>query len=290
MSVLAYQHGFYKILGVTAIVLLCLDYFDLYDSHRLPSSYETYFRLLVVLSLLSFLLAGIGILFPGFMLGTQAFVFGLLILTLALFGWRSIYAWVIRQPFLRERIYVLGRGDRANFLVDALRDRPELGMDVVGWSGSAGGDSPTREALAVDLLEKAKSRGVDRIIVTMSDRRGTMPVPEILELRLRGINVEDDAWLICKITRNIEIGGLLPSWLIFSEGFRLNFWLFLIRRLSSIIVAVVFLGLFFPFLPFLCVAVKIRSPGPVFYPPNPVGRNGEIFTCFKVPPRLLNSD
>ena len=290
MSVLAYQHGFYKILGVTAIVLLCLDYFDLYDSHRLPSSYETYFRLLVVLSLLSFLLAGIGILFPGFMLGNQTFVFGLLILTLALFGWRSIYAWVIRQPFLRERVYVLGRGDRANFLVGALRDRPELGMDVVGWSRSAGGDSPTREVLAVDLLEKAKNRGVDRIIVTMGDRRGTMPVRELLELRLRGIKVEDAAGLIEKITGKIEIGGLLPSWLIFSEGFRLNFWLFLIRRLSSIIVAVTLLVLLLPFIPLIALAVKLSSPGPVFYRQNRVGRNGEIFTCCKFRTMLWNSE
>ena len=42
-----------------------------------------------------------------------AFLLGLIILTLALLGWRTAYYWLVQQPYLRERVYVLGGGERA---------------------------------------------------------------------------------------------------------------------------------------------------------------------------------
>ena len=75
---------------------------------RTPSGSDTHYRLFVVLGLLSFILAGLGYLFPGFMLRKGTFLFGLFILSFALVGWRSGYAWLIRRPALRERVCVLG--------------------------------------------------------------------------------------------------------------------------------------------------------------------------------------
>ena len=118
LLVLNYEYGFYKILGVTVLAQLCLHYFDLYDLQRVPSRGETWFRLLVVLGVLSFLLAGLGYLFPQLMLGNNTFVVGLSILTFALFAWRAAYGWLIRQPLLREHVYVLGASDRAKQLVE----------------------------------------------------------------------------------------------------------------------------------------------------------------------------
>src|SRR5947209_2548429 len=57
--VLNYEYGFYKILMITALVLLCSYYADLYAPQQLKSRGETGFRLLAVLGMLSFLLAGI---------------------------------------------------------------------------------------------------------------------------------------------------------------------------------------------------------------------------------------
>ena len=163
--VLHYEYGYQKILGITVLALFCLHYFDLYDLQRIPTRGEIWFRILVVLGILSFLLAGIGYLFPQFMIANHTFVVGLSILTFALFAWRSAYGWLIRRPFLRERVYVLGSGDRAKWLVEAMRTRPELGMDVLGWAGAIGNGSMTREELGTILMDQIKKRDVDRVIV-----------------------------------------------------------------------------------------------------------------------------
>ena len=55
---LNYDHGWEKICGVTLLVLLCSHLFDLYDTARLNTKGELYFRLLMVPGLLAFVLAG----------------------------------------------------------------------------------------------------------------------------------------------------------------------------------------------------------------------------------------
>lgn len=286
--VLQYEYGFYKILAVTLLALLFLDYFDLYDPQRVPSASETYFRLLVVIGLLSFLLAGIGFLFPGFMIRDNTFVVGLVVLTLTLFGWRWAYTWLLRLPYLRERIYVLGTGDRADCLVRTLRGRSELGMDVVGWSGMAGNSSGTREALADDLVKLVRESRVNRIIVVLGDRRGTMPVRELLALRLSGIKVEDATAILEKITGKIDVGSLYPSWLIFSEGFRLNPTFLLVRRVVSVLASLACLIVFLPLIPFIILAIKLDSAGAATYRQERVGRNGVVFSCYKF--RTMRAD
>jgi sugar transferase (PEP-CTERM system associated) len=286
--VLNYERGFLKILGVTFVALLCSHYFDLYDAQRLRSRGETYLRILIVLGSLSFLLAAAGYLYPEFMLGNNVFLTGLIILTLGLFSWRFAYGWLVYQPFFRERVYVMGAGERAERLVEALRSRKDLGMDVIGWAGALGNGSLTREALAKSLQTLRQQQPIDRVILAMLDRRGSMPVAELLDLRLSGVKVEDATSLLEKISGKIEVDELHPSWLLFSDGFRLNTSLMLIRRLVSISASLACLLILLPLLPLIALAIKLSSAGPVFYGQRRAGCNGAVFTCYKL--RTMRED
>jgi sugar transferase (PEP-CTERM system associated) len=279
--VLNYEYGFLKILGVTGLALLCLHYFDLYSLQRLPSPSETYVRLLFVLGTLSLLLAALGYLFPGIMIGKGVFLGGLIILTFALLAWRSAYTALLRGPYLRERVYVLGTGNRASRLVKELRTCKQLGMEVVGWAGAVENGSLTREALGATLLALKEKQAVDRVILAMRDRRGTMPVLELLQLRSRGIKVEEATALLERISGKIETEELNPSWLIFSEGFRLHPIFLLARRLISILISLIGLLLCLPLIPLIVLAIKLTSPGPVVYRQKRVGRSGVVFNCCK---------
>jgi len=281
LLVLNYEYGFYKILAITILALICLHYFDLYDLQRVPSRSETWFRLLVVLGLLSFLLAGLSFLFPGLLLGNNTFVLGVTILTFALFAWRGAYSWLIRQPFLRERVYVMGAGERAKWLVETIRTQPELGMEIIGWMGSNGSGSPTRESLRTGLADQLRGRHVGRVIVALEDRRGKMPVRELLDLRLKGIKVEEATGIIEKISGKIEVSALHPSWLIFSDGFKLNSTNRLLRRVLSFLLSIICLLVVSPLLPVIALLIKLTSRGPVLYRQRRVGRNATIFACYK---------
>src|ERR1035441_8665447 len=69
---LYYQNGFYKILGLTVVVLLCSHSLDLYDTARLNTKGELYFRLLMLPAVMAFLLAGVALVKPALLFGGGA--------------------------------------------------------------------------------------------------------------------------------------------------------------------------------------------------------------------------
>ncbi len=288
MLVLGYEDGIYKVLAITGVALLCFYYFDLYDMQLVSEKGETLFRLLTVLGVLSLVLAGTEYWFPDLLLGRDVFLLGLLILTTALIGWRRTYAWLMARPILRERVYVLGSGKRAQRLVEALRSRPDLGLEVVGWAGATGDGSLTREQLGSQLLAMNEKGTIDHVIVAMNDGRGKMPIRELLDVRLSGVKVDDATGLLEKISGKIEIDNLAPSRLVFTEGFRLNDFFLFLRRIISIMLSLTGLIVCLPLIPFIALAIKISSPGPVFYHQKRVGQRGRIFTCYKF--RTMRAD
>ena len=278
--VLNYQGGYFKISLAAFIVLLFSHWFDLYEAPGIDSTWELVFRLLLVLGLVALVLAGTGFLFPRFMLGNSSFVIGLMILTVALFGWRTAYAWLATQPYLREKVYVLGTGERAQRLVNGLRLRSDLGIDVVGWSGNVEG-ALTLDAIASDLQEVVQERNIHRVIVAMPDRRGTIPVHALLRLRLNGAKIEEATSWLEKMSGKIEVENLYPSWLIFAEGFHFSATLHLIRRVFSLVASAALLLVVLPIIPFVILAIKLDSPGPVLYRQKRVGLGGVAFYCYK---------
>ncbi len=260
---LNYEGGYLKIFAVTALVLLCSHWFDLYDTARLNAKGELYFRLLMVPGVLAFILAGVAYVRPNYLLQKNSSEIGLLILTVALFGWRLAFTWLAQLPILVERVYVLGTGDRAQRVVLGLRQNPEIGVEIASWTGKMEG-AVTRESVAAHLMEVVNKQKVHRVIVAMPDRRGTIPIKELLDLRMQGVKIEEATTWLEKISGKIEVENLYPSWLVFGEGFRRSPAFILVRRVLSFVISLLGLILTLPMLPLIMLAIRLDSQGPVF--------------------------
>jgi sugar transferase (PEP-CTERM system associated) len=153
-------------------------------------------------------------------------------------------------------------------------------VEIASWTGKLEG-AVTREAVAAHLMDVVKKQKVHRVIVAVPDRRGTTPMKELLELRMQGVKIEEAASWLEKISGKIEVENLYPSWLVFNEGFRRSAVFVLVRRVLSIIISLIGLLLALPLLPFVALAVRLDSEGPVFYTQTRVGKRGRLFKVVK---------
>lgn len=279
---LLYENGLLKIAALTVFTLLLTYYFDLYEPQHISGGFEIYFRILLVLSALSFVLAALLYWDPDFAFGPNVFVVGVAILAVTLLVWRSVYEWVGNLPVFREKVYVLGHGPRADSVIELLRKRRDAGMDVIprdslAVSPEGPGGSYAAELDALRLL----SPRVDRVIVAIEERRGSMPLHELLDLRYMGFSIDDANALVERLEGKLPLEGLIPSSLIFTDGFKIGSAKLLLRRLVSFAVSLTGLLLCLPFIPFVMLAVRLSSPGPIFFRQTRVGRHGRPFMLIK---------
>ncbi|HEX5424665.1 MAG TPA: TIGR03013 family XrtA/PEP-CTERM system glycosyltransferase [Candidatus Acidoferrales bacterium] len=269
------------IAGLTLLALICSHYMELYDLSWLNSPSQMYPRVLLLVGTLALVLAGLGSLFPQALLGREVLLTGLCILGVTWVLWRWAYGRIVFLPALRQRVYVIGNGKRAQRIVEAIRTRAELGMDLAGWAGRIDDDTRTAQSTGAVLRDLCSRHNIDRVVVALSDRRSIMPVDELLQLRLSGVQIEDGTTLLEKISGKIEVDDLRPSWLIFGEGFRLTGRYWFPRRTVSVLLALLLSLVTLPIIPLIALLIKLGSRGPVLYRQKRVGLKGVAFDCYK---------
>ena len=287
--VLYYELGMLKIIGLVVLTLLLSYYFDLYEPQRISAKWEIYFRLLLVLGFLSFLLSALIYFFPEIDMGNSILLVGTIFLSVALLGWRSGYQWIIGREMFQERVFVLGSGDKARTVADIVQTRKDAGMRLVHAAIPEPDELDKKAIFASALRAFAGPRPkVDRIIVALEDRRGELPVRELMQLRFEGVVIEESTALLERLTGKLYLDTLRPSNFIYSEGFRVKPSQQIARRIVSTLAAACGLLLFLPFFPIVLLMVRLSSPGPIFFRQTRVGMGGRNFSVYKF--RTMRTD
>ena len=297
------HHGSLKILFMTLAVITCMYYFDLYDSSILGNRREVLIRLTQVLGTVYCLLALLYNLYPPLELGRGISVIGLLLVAMLLFFWRRLFSKINSVPEFADRALILGEGPLAELLELEFESRPELGLRVVGRIPvPATGNQihhvgcepahPFGDPLGTDTIEDlsrtVKRLGANRIVVAMGDRRGKLPVEVLLSLKCRGLRVQDGVEVYETITGKVPIESVRLGSLLFSPGCHASRLHLAYKRIASILVSITGLVFSLPLLPFIILAIKLTSPGPILYRQRRVGRDGVVFNCYKF--RTMRAD
>jgi sugar transferase (PEP-CTERM system associated) len=283
---LNYEQGFLKIAVVSSAFLICMYYFDLYDFSILSNRREALTRLIQVLGAVSVLLALLYYIYPPLELGRGIFVIGLVLVGVLLLVWRLLFLKVSALPRFADRVLVLGEGELADALIAELQSHSEVGYRVVGHLRSlknahGNGHSPTDEEQVEEVLRTIKAYKPDRVVVAMGDRRGKLPVEALLQLKSRGITIQDGPDVYEAVTGKIPTQSLRLSWLLFSPGFRVARPLALYKRICSIAFAGFCLIVALPLMILIALAIRADSEGPAIFRQKRVGQGGTVFTLYK---------
>jgi len=274
-----------KIALVTALCQLCFYYNDLYDLTVVQSSREVIIRLLQATGAAAIVLAAACFTVPSLILDPSTFLTALGVFVIAVATWRVAFNYFAHDPYLEERVLVVGTGHAAQMVARQIGGQHDFAYRLVGFVDDDEGVELVRhhEVLgkAADLRAIIAEHHVDRIIVGLSDRRGRLPIQELLQAKLSGVRVEDATTTYERLTGKILIDDLKPSWLIFSDGFRASRVTRIVKRMLDLSLSMIGFILAAPLMALTALAIRIDSAGPVLYSQERVGENGRIFTVFK---------
>jgi sugar transferase (PEP-CTERM system associated) len=279
--------GIWKVGLVTLVCQLCLYYNDFYDLTLVHSNRELIVRLLQAVGAASIVLAILYLVAPALMIGDGIFVSALFVFVVGILGWRLLFNSLTRSLRLEERILVVGTGETARTVTRQILAQRDFAYRVIGFID----DDPRRigERLVnpgiigtpLDIPRLVSQHQVDRIIVGLSDRRGKLPVDELLQAKMSGVRVEDATTTYERVTGKILIDGLRPSWLIFSDGFRVSRLTRWMKRGIDLGLSVALAVVSAPLMLLTAIAIAIESGLPVLYCQERVGENGRRFTLCK---------
>ena len=283
---LNYERGFLKISVVAAIFILCMYYFDLYDSLVLSNRREVLTRLVQVLGTVCIMLALLYFAIPTLQLGRGIFVMGFVLVAFLLFAWRRLFLVVNTMPQFAQRALILGDSPLAKALIGEIESRKELGIRVAAHlrEMETGENSYTTlsEAERFEVLSKqVESYRASRIIVAMGERRGRLPVEPLLQLKASGIQVQDGAEVYEAITGKVPLESLRLSWLLFSPSFYVSRPLLVYKRIFSFMISLFCLIVTAPIMAIAAIAIRLDSPGPIVFKQKRVGEGGKLFTLYK---------
>ncbi len=279
---------------VVLVTQVCFYYHDLYELKVLNSRRELMIRLLQALGVASILLAFAYYVYPDLILGRGIFVLFVAIVIGVVVLWRLGYTAVLSTRGLSVGILLVGAGDLARKVYRETQARKTLGFHVVGCLAADRVEVAERPGLPPvlggyeDLLEVAARADVDRVVVAIGERRGKFPVRGLLELRLSGKPVLDGAAFYEELTGKMLVEHLRPSQLIFSEGFSKHPVTLAIKRLVDFTASLLGIVVSAPIWAVIPLAIKLDSPGPVFFRQERVGERGRRFEVLKF--RSMRSD
>ena len=276
-----------KAVPIAFVCQLCLYYAELYDFKILTDRREVFLRLIQALGSTSLILAFLYFWFPALVIGRGVFVLSACFVICGVGGWRIVYEWVTGQIGSRERLLLIGTSPAAVTLAKELFDRKDLGVHIVGFidpDPARVGErlfNPAIVGTPDDIPEIIRTHAVDRVVVSLADARGRLPMDRLLEMKLDGVSFDHIATVYEEYTGKIAVENLRPSWLIFSEGFRKSARLRALKRATDLIVAGLGLIATMPVMLLVALAVRVSSQGPVLFTQQRVGLNNKVFTLYK---------
>jgi len=214
----------------------------------------------------------------------------LFLVTVSLCARRLIYRTLMYRRFERgqetRNVLIVGTGPEAHALRHHLESIRHLGYTFKGFIDFPGASSRMM-SLSADvvgtldtLFQHARKQFVDEIFFTMPcERRVVLDVLDKARMHGVDLRVVPDLYEGLAWNTPIEYIGQFPT-IPLHRG-QVPELGFALKRVLDLLFSGLLLLTLAPFLLFIAIAIKLESPGPVFYTSERIGKKGRIFRCYK---------
>jgi sugar transferase (PEP-CTERM system associated) len=268
----------------TLFVIMMSFFLDLYSVEKGDGKKEILLKVMISALMVSLGLGAFYYFVPSLQFGRGILFFALIILILFQSAWHIGYSKFLRLPSVARKILILGTGPVAKNMGLVLGSLNN-GLALAGYVNCLGESVKVPESNIIGSGEKILNIAVreraQKIVVSLSERRGTFPVNEVLNCKLNGIEIIDGPSFYEELTGKLMIENMNPSHLIFSDRLKITVLRRYVKRMLDVLFASAGIVIALPFLIIIPVIIKLDSRGPVLFKQDRVGEGERVFTVYK---------
>lgn len=220
-------------------------------------------------------------------------VFGYFLLLFFLLSYclRCVLKRMLRRHFNSDRVLlkvmVITDQVHASKIITGLQEKQKYHYDVVGaviWDRN----EDTIDTLGVplvaernNLIEAAKSMAIDDVFIYLPDEKSSVMEAMIKDFEIMGVVCHQNIGMLedgISISRVEKFGGYLVASYSVNE---LDYKKLAIKRLIDLIGGFIGIILLIILYPFIGLAIKLESKGPVMFSQVRIGKNGRRFRIYK---------
>jgi len=271
--------------------------FDLYNLRRTFALKDTPLRTAIAVTVAFVGATLLFYSFPSWKFGRGILLIQMILAWTFLTGWRLIFSFIFHLESEKKDVLVLGAGHCGTTLCRLLAS-PLSPFRVVGFLD----DDPLKQGKVVEsatvigfthqLGAFAASLGIKTAILAITENRPASLIKQILEFRLKGMDILDMPAVYEQLTRRVPVEHIRDEWIIFATGFYLiaKDYLQKIKRLIDFGVSAFLMAISIPIMVVAAVAIRFDSAGPVFFKQGRVGKDDKVFTLYKFRSMRLNAE
>ncbi len=279
-------------LAMTALLLGIYKLSGVYNQPRGASWFEEVYRLITGTATAIVLIVFVIVFFfrPLFFSRLVFLYAGILItifLGISRLAKRIVYLHLRKRGLGVDRLLIVGAGEVGRTVMRNVVAQPSLGYHVVGFvdDDPDKGDTDIGRFKALgntsNIPRLVKDKAIDEVIITLPwmyhrkivsiisqcerEQVGVRIVPDMFQMTLSHLDTEDLGGIPMIGVRDISIGR---SQLFF-------------KRAADLIISLAGLILLFPVFLLLAIIIRLDSPGPVVFRQIRVGKDEQLFPCYK---------
>lgn len=292
-GLLKYQPFMMRIVSFVLVVTLCSFFIELYDQQKSRGKKEILLRCLIAGLVSFFILSSLYYIAPVTKIWRGNLVLSILIFSIVQSFWHITYIVFLHLPGFARRVLILGTGPKAlqigsliaatnhKYIFAGYMDCPTESLVVPSYHIVNNGSS---------ITEIARNERIHKIVVSLSERRGVLPLKDMMNCKLSGIDIMDAPSFYEEVAGKLFLEDIKPSSLIFSDGFKTTPIRKISKRVIDIVLTLLGIIITAPLIPIIALLIKIDSLGPVLFKQLRVGEREKNFVLYKFRTMYLDAE
>lgn len=272
------------ILGIYILTFYLSDLYDFDAKFKSPKYLLRFFAAIFISALATMILF---FLFPDLMAGRGVFFKSAALVGILTYSWRLLFEWWFKNVLGKQkRLLIIGAGWAGKTLYDSIKGNTDYNVigfvddDPCKW-GSA--NSPEVVGGCKTVKEQVRANEIDSIVIAITHLKGPELLKCALDCKMDGVQVYDMPSFYEEITGKVPVEHVDDFWFVSTPiaGVKKNAYNLKIKRTLDITLSFIGLVVSFPLTILTAIAIKVESPGPIFYKQRRIGLNGKTFTLLK---------